>query len=491
MGEILANRNRYIIPFIFQTKGNGFDAIIKEVSNVPDWQMDNMHPEGVEQDVYSIILNCFVQNEQQSNIGCSFSYCLEKKPILSLNYSRFEDDFTVSVWDMGIFLFRTGVGLIWYEFSVPDDTSLEQMVLFQNEFKELSYARFVSRRSESQNYTFSLADDHEQPLLMGHWIDSILKGMPFEYDYFASRQDPLEENHSVCDKALIFLYLASGKSEKENVFDDLYHLTNGYNDRYQRKGSFADEIIEPFENAFCYASASGCGYFAVPKESNMNFYLRTFKKKIMLDYFLLYILALYQSYSLLKFTKEMQSELSAEPKIYMEDSADTLQTLKRLETEINVFLIKSVYSSVSHIGHQNDYYEYVIQRLKVSENIDGLTVGLESLQKLQESRERDRLAEIEKQENLEQEVSDDRLNIGLGLISILAIISAISDGNGSASVIVDLFRLPTVAVDIINGILLAVILVVAIFAISSLAPSISRARRKRRKLKQSMNKRPE
>ena len=485
MGKILSNRNRYLIPFMFQPRNEQeFDQLVLNMKQIPEWKMDDMHSEGVEQDVYNIVLNCFAQNKQQSNLGCSFIYQPEKKPIVSLNYSRFEDNYVVFIWDMGLFLFRTGVGFLWYEFSIPKSTSMGQFVLFQNEFKELSYERFVTRRDDGQNYTFSIAADGNQPLLMGHWLDEVLKSLPFSYDYFASRKDPLDSQNRICDKALIFLYLAADDIDSnEEVFDDLYHLTNGYNARYQRKDRFLEDIIEPFHNAFCYASASGCGYFVVPEKSNMNFYLKTFKKKFMLDYFLLYVLAQYQSYSLLKFTKEMQDELTAEPGKYLTNSEDTLHTLKQLETKINVFLIKSVYSSVSHIGHQNDYYDYLIRRMKVHENIDGLTVGLESLQKLQESRERDRLAEIEKQENLEQEVSDDRLNIGLGLISILAIISAIADGNGSASAIVSLFHLPMFVKDVITGILLGIIVIIAVFAIASLIPSIRRMRAKRKKIK--------
>ena len=75
---------------------------------------------------------------------------------------------------------------------------------------------------------------------------------------------------------------------------------------------------------------------------------------------------------------------------------------------------------MSHISHQNDFYEYLLRRLRIRENIEGLTIGLESLEKLQEARERERIQRIESLENEEQELSDDRLNIGLGLISILA-----------------------------------------------------------------------
>ena len=62
----------------------------------------------------------------------------------------------------------------------------------------------------------------------------------------------------------------------------------------------------------------------------------------MLDHFTLYILALYQSYTLLKFTGQIQSVLSAESAWYLENSEESVGILKQIATQINVFLVKSV-----------------------------------------------------------------------------------------------------------------------------------------------------
>ena len=67
---------------------------------------------------------------------------------------------------------------------------------------------------------------------------------------------------------------------------------------------------------------------------------------------------------------------------------------------------------------------------------------MESLQRLQESREKERLEEIEQKKAKESEQSDNRLNIGLGLISILALISAIADGDAAFELIINLLHLP-------------------------------------------------
>ena len=484
--KIICSRSRYIIPFMYKSFANdNFDLVVKSIQEDAGWVIQDMYDEGAEQDLYSIILDGFMMGENQNNIGCAFSYiCSENsKSILQFNYTRFKKEFIVSIIDMGLYLFRTGVGFLWYEAEVPKDATIAEKTLFQNEFKELTYERFVSLENKDRRYTFESVNHPKTPVLMGHWLDEIMKKMPFACEYFAKRKDPLNPSNMICDKALIFEYAVFDEMEQESLWNTIYWLTNGYNDRYKRKKDFAKEAIEPFNNAYCYATTAGCGYYVIPEESNTNFYLRIFKKKIMLDYFKIYILALYQDYTILKFTKDMEKELSAESQNYLENADTVLNVLKRLETEINVFLIKSVYSSVSHIDHQNTFYEYIIKKLRVKEDIEGLTIGLESLQKLQESRKKENLEEIERQENQEREISDDRLNIGLGLISILAVISAIADGFGTADALVGLFGLPELMKNIIEIAVLVIVTAIAVIALKSIMPSFKRSRKKRKELK--------
>lgn len=487
MTEILCTRNRYIIPFLFRPEGDAdYDSLIGRITDTGAWRLWDMHAGGVEQDLYDIILDGFVMDERKNNIGCAFFWCggrEEQGSILSLNYTRFDRDFIVRITQMGLYLFRSGVGFVWYEARMPKDATAAELVLFQNEFKELAYERFVSLKNRSGRYTFELARDAASGILMGDWLERKLAELPFTYTFFAKRTNPLDAGRYIPDKALLFVYTAFGEAGQEKLMDYIYRLTNGYNERYRRKAEFSSEPIELFRNAYCYATMGGCGYYVVPGEENRNFYLRTFRKKIMPDYFTLYILALYQSYTLLKFTGQIQSVLSAESGWYLENSEESVGILKQVATQINVFLVKSVYSSVSHISHQNDYYEYVIRRLKVRENIDGLTIGLESLQKLQEDRAKERIEAIEDRENREREVSDDRLNIGLGLISILALISAVADGDSAAEVLVSRLNLPGYAKTVFETVFLAIVALIAVVAVTSIWPSILRARKKRREWK--------
>lgn len=482
MTKLLYANIKHIVPFMFETKAKeNFNQLVEKIQSKQEWNIQDMCGSVIERDLYSTILDSFVMDKKENNIGCSFAYNLEigqEKP-LSFNYSRFEKDFVVSFNRVELFLFRTGVGFLWYEINMPEDMTVDELILFQNEFKELSYKRFVNLDRWTNRYTFELEPERLQPFLMGHWIDELLAQIPFKYQYFAERKDPLNNDHMIADKAIIYDY-AIFDELGEDFWENTYRITNGYNQKYIIKKGIEKEYIEFFHQAYCYASTGGTGYYVVPTKENRGFYTGIFKGKVAQDYFLLNILALYQSYTLLKFTKSMESELSAESKKYLTDAESILTSLQKIETEINVFLIKSIYSSVSHIEHQNEYYDYLIKRRKVKENIDGLTIGLASLQKLQAIRKAERLEEIECQENLEREISDDRLNIGLGLLSILAVTSAIADGYGAVEIIKTWFALSRQVEIIIIIALMAIVLLIGGIAIASIVPSICRARKKRK-----------
>lgn len=80
-----------------------------------------MHEQEAEQDLYQMIADCFEMDEKQNNIGCSLHYCMSGNNILEINYTKFKKDFVVSITDLGLYLFRSGDGFLWYEISLPQE----------------------------------------------------------------------------------------------------------------------------------------------------------------------------------------------------------------------------------------------------------------------------------------------------------------------------------------------------------------------------------
>lgn len=477
--KLLEKRTRYIVPFIFES-GNDYDQTVNKIHSMKEWCLQERSRKK-EQDLYKIILDNFHMDERKNNIGCSFVYKLGEETLPSIIYTRFDTDININVKQMGMYLFRTNVGFIWYEADICNNNDLQAMVLLQNEFKELSYERFVYKK-KGQRYTFEDSENAEKPILMGHWLKTqVLDRLPVTIQYFAERTDPLDKTLMIPDKTLLFNYIVFDKIDMEELMDNIFYLNNGYNDRYKRTPGFEKNLLEPFKDAYYCATTGGCGYYAVPEGNNVHFYRKTLKEKVMLDYFLMYILCLYQSYSILKFTRDMEERLPADSSIYLTDSKESLVTLKELETNINVFLVKSIYSSVSHISHQNDFYRFIIRQLNISENIEGLTIGLDSLRKLQEGREQERIEKLETEENEERELADNRMNIALGLISILALGSAISDGYGAAEIIGKLFGLSEMVCHGIGMTILILVAIIAVIAIRSVWGAMKRLRKEKDK----------
>lgn len=151
MVNILCERIRYIVPFMFCSE-TSYDKLVEEIAKNPLWKIQKMHEQEAEQDLYQMIADCFEMDEKQNNIGCSLHYCMPGNNILEINYTKFKKDFVVSITDLGLYLFRSGVGFLWYEISLPQGATADEIMLFQNEFKELSYERFVSKRRETSVY---------------------------------------------------------------------------------------------------------------------------------------------------------------------------------------------------------------------------------------------------------------------------------------------------------------------------------------------------
>ena len=355
-----------------------------------------------------------------------------------------------------------------------------------------------------------------QKFTFGNWAAQILGQLSKDIQYCAPKKNcllPPEQKQAggemlpflVPDKALIYYYatLEQGtrkevsaaeeiqqKREKEGdvsyldmqqVYACLYHLSNGYTDAYHMPEQITERMYRPFENVLWMASREGCACLGVARKG-AEFLNDGMIQKITNDYFLLYVLALHQSYTLLKFADEISSQMPAQWDVYTQDEEAIFTALEQKMAAIQVFLMKSTTASVSHIQHQNEFYRYLQHRLQIREDIKSVTQGLGALTEIQrihcearqrqkekaaeeqrrqekeaqEAREkaaeaqrqkekeaqeaREKAAEAQRQKEKEiqrakekadqekQDMVDTRLNLSLGMLSLLAVISAYCDG---------------------------------------------------------------
>ena len=524
--RLVSQRIRYIVPFSYQQDEMRYEKICESLEQSEVWSKTDLR-EG-EQDVYSYMFDAFSQKDNRSNVGVAWTYEKRDKKgrILQLAWLRKKEDkeILVECKEAGLFLFRSGIGLFWYELIFPkNEMTVEELVSFQNKFKELNRSdntlvlyqivddsmrqKAEGGQTKLENYpegidlctNYQMIGEKEnrqikfwacKKFIMGNWIAEVLGNLECAIRFKPERKNcfpnvihkqETKDQSFVPDKAILFQYAVIDETEavKRDLLNMAYYLSNGYKSSYIMPEEIESQMYKPFENAYWYVTRGGCGYFIRCQKENKQFYTKGMSNKVVYDYFILYILLLYQSYTLLHYAEKIQNVLSADTKDYLENTGYT-DILERITTEINVFLVKSVYASVSHIHHQNVFYEYAEKMLGIKEDIQSITLGLESLEELQKMKLREREEQEEKELESKRQQRENRLNLGLGALSLFAIFSAILDGYDIAEKIAEFFSLKGIYEDILCGAVLLVIGIVACYAVINFGRTCISNRRERK-----------
>ena len=410
---------RYIIPFSYE--GNYSDASIKINSN---WELRK--PPDTEQDIYEYVADSLYSTEKaisesENDIG---SLWVPKKgskirfPRLLYIDSVSNEQFKIYSHEIGLSIFRNGIGFVWYDISLRDmDTSFvtdtDIIINFQNKFKELNRKSNISR---------IVLEENDSSFVLGEWIENTLLADIKGKRFYPGRIHCSNSGYStkVPDKALLYsYYIAFGDMDTQELLKLNYRLSSGYDTKYKLPNSIVENCFTPFENVVWKITKEGCGC-AVNTDEKDSFFTRLFVDKVRNDYFILYLLLLYQSYSLLMYAEKIELKMSANPEFYLNSKDDT--KIQRLLAEMNTFTMKSTHASVSHIQHQNDFYEYGMTRLRIREDAESVVAGAESLDEMQN------LVEAK-----EKEKNDSVINTALALLSVWAFFSAISDGVASVN----------------------------------------------------------
>lgn len=421
---------RYIVPFYLETRNNNdcYNDMLNALEQHELWQ--KVSSAVCERDVFSHMHEAVIENGTDSNLGSSWEYDFKNKRInIRCRMDKQGEDYTFwQICKVGLYVYRTNVGLIWFEL-VPskkqgDAINISSVIKMQHWLKELN-------RTELHFEILQPKKSKDDPIIYNEfsaaeWISGILKNLSTEIHYLYGS---CVKNGLECpDKALIFNYMMfNNTAMDEDVLRDLsFRLSNGYDEKYLVSQDSLAIAKMPFKNTCWYSSKGGCGYYAYSDDKNNAFFSSGITERIKNDYFFLYVLALYQSYSVLNFSRRIISEQSANAEKYYNPSFEG-DKLDAFVAELNTFLMKGIHTSVSNVQHHNDFSNYVRERLLIKEEIESILTGTEALVKLQ--RIKKEKAEILKEAETEkQQIKNNRyLNFALGIISLFSVFTAFRD----------------------------------------------------------------
>ena len=438
---------RYVVPFGFDKNGSidSYKNIVDKIKKDSKWEVEEReeYKQGniireIENedgeietlkyggsDIYDYLKKLY-HFQKSTAIGSAWEYKKESLPKFKYyRYNKKENrsvlKFNVVVTDVGLYLFKTGVGMFWYEVNLEGTDeqiylpNSNELKIFQNRFKELAKADKELLRYDIEDKK-SLEDiekkKNDKECYIGEWVDDILKNEVSASVYYYPERTIEKETRKIPDKAILYNYIVTTNAKYLDKIS--YYLTMGYKNSYRyNKKMLQTTIARPFENQRWYAAKEGCGcyvarrYFYRDEEyrkSDDFIYHDYIPIRMKSDYFLMFIHLLQQSYSILHMSTQIAENVSAEEN-------GTSEVLRDMEEKVNRFLIKSVNASVSHIGHHNEFYSYVEKALRIKEDVSALNEGVEVLEEILRGREA-----------ASQEKRNERMQTAFALLTILGIL---------------------------------------------------------------------
>ncbi len=442
MASIKKGVYRYVVPFWFNTEDNGYGKIVSELEQKTDFDTEMISSKDVrwvksgfwenyksdknsqaEMELYPYLTCIFSENDslrsgKGSNLGESFVINTDGKLFVADYLPDVNKSITFECGNLGLLILKNGVGFVWYEIRFTQKgIDSDDLVAFQYRFKELA-------RTHDNDFRRTVGYDKErkeriyEPFCMGKWLTAFLNVNSLGIRFWAERVNG-NTNEVLPDKALLFQYAFADSDDKSEKDKLLFELANGYNESYAVPENLSEIVYAPFGNFTFLITKGGMACVAISKDSNNDFFINQFPAKFIRDYFFMYLLLTYQSFSCLQYSR-LLTELPAEEDSFKTDAAH-IDKLEMLNNKINLFLVKSVFDSVSSVGHQNSVYRYGKNRLCIENDIRSLTVGLEALR----NSERDRR---DRDEAEAEAKSDRKIERALTIFGLLAIFSALIDG---------------------------------------------------------------
>lgn len=351
-----------------------------------------------ENDLYDYIVNLMnesLENDVASSWKLPKDFYIKKRFVTRLE----QQDIVWNINQMGLVLFTTGVGVLWYEIDISKLNQFEQIMDISYALKELArgerennYIQFSELvKSEKDIKIEKLKKDESVKIdkildtkpgavvkgikKINFFSDILQKFIPnIQIDsYFANR---IHEGEIRPDRAIPFSWVyecSENHNEDVQEYDKVFHLGRAYKSSYDMSSRVdKSDFYEPFNDSVWYASLEGCANYVYPN-TEKSFYDGGYRGRLDM-YFYLYILCLGQYYSLLQLAQEVSTLPTEKLQFTLDDNQ-----LESLLDKIHIFNLKNNYSQVGHFTQHNEFYEYVQRKLGINKMQQELEVELQTL----------------------------------------------------------------------------------------------------------------
>ncbi|MGN0655746.1 MAG: hypothetical protein ACI4KR_03065 [Ruminiclostridium sp.] len=453
---------RYIVPFTIDD--SRYDEVVEKLSTtggmdiVSDgrtysWKSRNPNtgiPFSIINEGKTEILNCVTHSisfDRNTAIGSVHelysnekfdTYNNEKEYIpyskrLIFQLERSNYKFTLS--DAKLLLFRTGIGFLCYDVEFDNEITAKTAEEFQSKFRILLLKSKLAEYRERQKQIPGTKDKEiyenldgkpGEAFCIGDLVTNLVTAIGTDFSIW-----PIGSNIKGNSKAILYTYICT-RSKPQSAIDLPYTAAEA--DEFKRylsiirgiKASYNDSSgssIKPFEHISWITYYEGSGVIATPKEcdeNNVDFCENKLPELFKTDYFMIYILALYQSYSALHLSARIADELPGNTEAFKDENEmnNLSEKLEIIEHKINVFLLKSSFATVSHINQHNDYYDLCKKVLRIDADVKSLSDGVSPLAKMQRIRIDAQNSEKDKERSMREKLL--RVLIAIfGLASIL------------------------------------------------------------------------
>lgn len=387
------NLLRFTIPFHLSDNNNDKKKIFLSLEKM-GWKQE--HIVQGENDLYEYItdlVNDSMINDVASSWKLPKDFYKKRGFVTKMN----QQEINWNIEQVGLVLFSTGVGILWYEINTSKITEFTQIMDITYALKELARGK---REDNYIQFGEKVAGEDDPKILEWEKDDAIqiiekkstpqgliVKGLKkinlftdvlFDFisdikidTYFANR---LHEKEICPDRAIPFSWVYEiSENTIEDGLDKTFHLGRAYKSSYDMSSRInVDDFYIPFDDSIWYASLEGCGNYTYPNLEK-PFYTSGYETRLN-TYFYLYILCLGQYYSLLQLAQEVSMLPTDETKYSSKDDR-----LEKILDKIHVFNLKNNYSQVGHLTQHNEFYEYLQKRLGINKMQQELEVELQAL----------------------------------------------------------------------------------------------------------------